>query len=290
MNNEEKLRYFLKKVTADLQETRQRLHVAQAGDSEPIAVVGMGCRFPGGVDTPAALWELLAEGRDAITEPPPDRGWDAPVFNPDGAADSSAAARRGGVLGAAGEFGPAFFGLSPREAVVTDPQQRLLLEIAWEALERAGLDPAALRGSQTGVFSGSNGLDYAQLAAHVPGAVDYMYTANSASALSGRISYVLGLEGPAVTVDTACSSSLVTLHLAAQALRKGECELALAGGASVMATPHVFLGMGRQGGLSPDGRCRAFSADADGTSWGEGAGIVVLERLSDARRNAHPVL
>jgi len=286
MNNEEKLRYFLKKVTADLHETRQRLQAAEAGGSEPIAVVGMGCRFPGGADTPAALWDLLAEGRDVIGEPPPDRGWDAPVFNPDGATEP----RRGGFLRGAGEFDPAFFGLSPREAVVTDPQQRLLLEVAWEALERAGLDPAALRGSRTGVFSGSNGLDYAQLAAHSPGAVDYMYTANSASALSGRISYILGLEGPAVTVDTACSSSLVSLHLAAQALRQGECELALAGGASVMATPHVFLGMGRQGGLSPDGRCRAFSADADGTSWGEGAGIVVLERLSDAHRNGHPVL
>ena len=286
MNNEEKLRYFLKKVTADLHETRQRLRLAESGDSEPVVVVGMGCRFPGGADTPAALWDLLAEGRDVISTPPPDRGWDAPVFNPDGATEP----RQGGFLSAAGDFDPAFFGLSPREAVVTDPQQRLLLEVAWEALERAGLDPAALRGTRTGVFTGSNGLDYAQLAAHAPGAVDYMYTANSASALSGRVSYILGLEGPAVTVDTACSSSLVSLHLAAQALRQGECEIALAGGASVMATPHVFLGMGRQGGLSPDGRCRAFSADANGTSWGEGAGIVVLERLSDAHRNGHPVL
>jgi acyl transferase domain-containing protein/acyl carrier protein len=280
--NEDKLRYFLKKVTAELHETRRQLAAA----NEPIAVIGMGCRFPGGADTPAQLWELLAEGRDAITPPPEDRGWDAPVFNPDGAAPP----RLGGFLTGAGDFDPAFFGISPREAVVTDPQQRLLLTVAWEALERAGLDPTALRGSRTGVFTGSNGLDYAHLAARTPGAVDYMYTANSASALSGRVSYLLGLEGPALTVDTACSSSLVAVHLAAQALRQGECTVALAGGASVMATPHVFLGMGRQGGLSPDGRCRAFSKSANGTSWGEGVGILVLERLSDAQRLRHPVL
>jgi acyl transferase domain-containing protein/acyl carrier protein len=281
-DNEDKLRYFLKKVTAELHETRRQLAAAR----EPIAVIGMGCRFPGGADTPAALWELLAEGRDVITEPPEDRGWDAPVFNPDGSTEP----RLGGFLTGAADFDPAFFGISPREAVVTDPQQRLLLTVAWEALERAGLDPIALRGSRTGVFTGSNGLDYAHLAARTPGAVNYMYTANSASALSGRVSYLLGLEGPALTVDTACSSSLVAIHLAAQALRQGECEVALAGGASVMATPHVFLGMGRQGGLSPDGRCHAFARSAGGTSWGEGVGVLVLERLSDAQRHGHPIL
>jgi acyl transferase domain-containing protein/acyl carrier protein len=286
MENEEKLRYFLKKVTADLHETRQRLHAAESGEHEPIAIVGMACRFPGGADTPAALWEILAEGRDVIGEPPDERCWDAPVFTIDGVTEP----RLGGFIAGAGQFDPAFFGISPREAVVTDPQQRLLLQVVWEALERAGIDPLALRGSQTGVFTGSNGLDYTQLAARTAGAVDYMYTANSASALSGRVSYILGFEGPAFTVDTACSSSLVALHLAAQALRQGECSIALAGGASVMATPHVFLGMGKQGGLSADGRCRAFAASADGTSWGEGAGILVLERLSDAQRNGHEVL
>ncbi|ONI87944.1 acyl transferase, partial [Actinosynnema sp. ALI-1.44] len=288
MADEKQLLDALKKLAADHYEARERVRELESGAREPIAIVGMGCRFPGGVTGPEQFWDLLVAETDAMGGFPTDRGWE--VFEEE-FGQRQAYRRQGGFLYDVADFDAGFFGISPREALAMDPQQRLLLETSWEAIERAGIDPKSLHGSTTGVFVGASHAGYdASLPVDDRSLDGYRLIGTVSAVASGRISYCLGLTGPAVTVDTACSSSLVALHQAMLALRSSECSMALAGGVAVMVSPGAFMEFAQQGGMASSGRCKAFSDEADGIGWGEGAGMVLLERLSDAQRNGHQVL